>query len=62
MKRKAESSLGGKVKRLVVKEIPVPPDKHPPPPHPVLLKHEHTLGLIGKIILLTKAPKGSGKT
>lgn len=41
-------------KALKIREIPVPPDKHPQAPNPVLMKHEFTAGLI--------APKGSGKT
>ena len=42
-------------KPLIVTPIYIPPEcDHPDPPHPVLLKHEFTLGLV--------APKGSGKT
>lgn len=40
---------------LKVKPVPVPKgSEHPPPPNPVLPRHEFTLGII--------APKGAGKT
>lgn len=42
------------IKPLKVKPVPVPATDHPPAPHPQLMKHEFTLGLI--------APKGCGKT
>lgn len=42
------------MKPLLVKKVPVPPTAHPNPPHPALMKHEFTAGLI--------APKGAGKT
>lgn len=41
-------------KPLEVKQVPVPPNDHPDPPFPQLMKHEFTCGLI--------APKGAGKT
>jgi hypothetical protein len=41
-------------KSLTVKQVPVPPNDHPDPPSPQLMKHEFTCGLI--------APKGAGKT
>lgn len=42
------------MKPLLVTKVPVPPTAHPEPPHPALMTHEFTAGLI--------APKGAGKT
>lgn len=52
------------MKHLLVEPIPVPKDQHPEPESTVLMKHEFTMGLIGKTIFfnLCLAPKGSGKT
>ncbi len=42
------------MKPLIVKPVPVPSTGHPNVPHPSLMNHEFTCGLI--------APKGAGKT
>jgi hypothetical protein len=39
------------MKTLTVKPVPVPEKyKHPDPPNDALMRHEFTLGLIGKFI------------